>query len=153
MLRIDDQAHRTDTGRQRNANEDSLFTRAPLFVVADGMGGAQAGEVASKTAAESFDRELPQAPPECRSVVSSVQRESALLDLAAVQASVPLSKLPLRTKLRSSRASSCLMKNHTPAPVRTPVMRTVASAMSSGYLRASPDQTWRLIGRDVGNSP
>jgi serine/threonine protein phosphatase PrpC len=63
-LRIDDQATRTDTGRQRSANEDSLFTRAPLFVVADGMGGAQAGEVASKTAAESFDRELPQAPPE-----------------------------------------------------------------------------------------
>jgi len=63
-LRIEDQAFRTDTGRQRNANEDSLFTRPPVFVVADGMGGAQAGEVASKTAAESFDRELPQAPPE-----------------------------------------------------------------------------------------
>jgi PPM family protein phosphatase len=63
-LRIDDQAFRTDTGRQRNANEDSLFARGALFVVADGMGGAQAGEVASKTAAESFDRELPQAPPE-----------------------------------------------------------------------------------------
>jgi serine/threonine protein phosphatase PrpC len=63
-LRIDDQAFRTDTGRQRNANEDSVFTRAPLFVVADGMGGAQAGEVASKTAVESFDRELPPGPPE-----------------------------------------------------------------------------------------
>jgi protein phosphatase len=63
-LRIDDQAVRTDTGRQRNANEDSVFTRSPIFVVADGMGGAQAGEVASKAAAESFDRELPQAPPE-----------------------------------------------------------------------------------------
>ena len=63
-LRIDDQAFRTDTGRQRNANEDSLFLRSPVFVVADGMGGAQAGEVASKAAAESFDRELPTAPPE-----------------------------------------------------------------------------------------
>jgi protein phosphatase len=63
-LRIDDQATRTDTGRQRNANEDSFFTRAVLFVVADGMGGAQAGEVASKTAAESFERELPPGPPE-----------------------------------------------------------------------------------------
>jgi serine/threonine protein phosphatase PrpC len=64
VLRIDDQAFRTDTGRQRSANEDSLFTRPPLFVVADGMGGAQAGEVASKTAVESFDKELPKAPPE-----------------------------------------------------------------------------------------
>jgi PPM family protein phosphatase len=64
MLRVDDQAFRTDTGRQRSENEDSLFVRAPIFVVADGMGGAQAGEVASKTAAESFDRDLPEAPPE-----------------------------------------------------------------------------------------
>jgi protein phosphatase len=64
MLRVDDQAFRTDTGRQRSENEDSLFVRAPIFVVADGMGGAQAGEVASKAAAEAFDRELPDAPPE-----------------------------------------------------------------------------------------
>jgi PPM family protein phosphatase len=63
-LRIEEEAIRTDTGRQRNANEDSYFTRAPLFVIADGMGGAQAGEVASKTAAESFAGELPAAPPE-----------------------------------------------------------------------------------------
>jgi PPM family protein phosphatase len=63
-LRIAEEAVRTDTGRQRNANEDSLFTAPPLFVVADGMGGAQAGEVASKAAAESFARELPQGPPE-----------------------------------------------------------------------------------------
>jgi PPM family protein phosphatase len=63
-LRIDDQAVRSDTGRQRNANEDSFLTRGTLFVVADGMGGAQAGEVASKAAAESFDRDLPKGPPE-----------------------------------------------------------------------------------------
>jgi len=63
-LRIAEEAVRTDTGRQRNANEDSYFTRAPLFVVADGMGGAQAGEVASKAAVESFPGELPPAPPE-----------------------------------------------------------------------------------------
>ena len=63
-LRIAEEAARTDTGRQRNANEDSYFTRAPLFVVADGMGGAQAGEVASKAAVESFPQELPPAAPE-----------------------------------------------------------------------------------------
>jgi len=64
MLRIDDQAFRTDTGRQRNANEDSFFVRPPIFVVADGMGGAQAGEVASRAAADAFDIDLPQSPPE-----------------------------------------------------------------------------------------
>jgi PPM family protein phosphatase len=64
VLRIDDQAFRTDTGRQRNANEDSFFVRAPIFVVADGMGGAQAGEVASKAAADAFDVDLPDGPPE-----------------------------------------------------------------------------------------
>jgi PPM family protein phosphatase len=64
VLRVDDQAFRTDTGRQRSENEDSLFVRAPIFVVADGMGGAQAGEVASKTAADAFDRDLPDVPPE-----------------------------------------------------------------------------------------
>jgi PPM family protein phosphatase len=64
MLRIDDQAFRSDTGRQRNANEDSFFVRAPIFVVADGMGGAQAGEVASKTAADAFDVDLGAGPPE-----------------------------------------------------------------------------------------
>jgi protein phosphatase len=64
VLRVDDQAFRTDTGRQRSENEDSLFVRAPIFVVADGMGGAQAGEVASKTAADAFDRDLPEGPPE-----------------------------------------------------------------------------------------
>jgi protein phosphatase len=64
MLRIDDQAFRSDTGRQRSANEDSFFVRAPIFVVADGMGGAQAGEVASKAAADAFDVDLPDGPPE-----------------------------------------------------------------------------------------
>jgi serine/threonine protein phosphatase PrpC len=54
VLRVAEQYAGTDTGRQRRANEDSLLARAPLFVVADGMGGAQAGEVASHIAVESF---------------------------------------------------------------------------------------------------
>jgi serine/threonine protein phosphatase PrpC len=77
VLRIEDQAFRTDTGRQRNANEDSFFVRAPIFVVADGMGGAQAGEVASKTAADAFDVDLPDGPPErvLRETILSANRQ------------------------------------------------------------------------------
>jgi len=55
VLRVAEQYAGTDTGRQRRANEDSLLARSPLFVVADGMGGAQAGEVASRIAVESFE--------------------------------------------------------------------------------------------------
>jgi protein phosphatase len=53
-MRIAESAGSTDAGRKRRRNEDSLVREPPLFAVADGMGGAQAGEVASRLAAAAF---------------------------------------------------------------------------------------------------
>src|SRR3954470_20108330 len=66
---------KTDVGRQREHNEDNLLV-APhlgLFVVADGMGGNNAGEVASALGITSMDNffratesgPLPTPAPEC----------------------------------------------------------------------------------------
>jgi PPM family protein phosphatase len=41
----------THPGRRRRRNEDAHVVQPPLFAVADGMGGAQAGEIASRIAA------------------------------------------------------------------------------------------------------
>ncbi len=74
MLRAAETTVRTDVGRQRRGNEDSSYAHAPVFVVADGMGGAQAGEVASQMVVDSFVAGLPDegTPEERLSVV--VQR-------------------------------------------------------------------------------
>jgi protein phosphatase len=56
VLRIAEEAGLTDVGRQRQTNEDRYYEGAPVFVVADGMGGARSGEVASQIAVDEFSR-------------------------------------------------------------------------------------------------
>ena len=55
-------AARTDVGMIRSGNEDSFFAHATrergIFIVADGMGGHAAGEVASEMTVQIISREL-----------------------------------------------------------------------------------------------
>ena len=50
-MRIGVSAVATHTGRKRRRNEDAYVFEPPLFAVADGMGGARAGDLASRLAA------------------------------------------------------------------------------------------------------
>src|SRR5918997_4384908 len=63
----------TDTGRKRRHNEDSFVVAPPLFAVADGMGGANAGEVASGLAVETLRQESADDSAGERFVVSLIQ--------------------------------------------------------------------------------
>lgn len=54
-IRLGRAAGLTDTGRRRLRNEDAFVCEPPLFAVADGMGGARAGEIAARLAASALE--------------------------------------------------------------------------------------------------
>jgi serine/threonine protein phosphatase PrpC len=54
-MKVGRRAGLTDTGRRRLRNEDAFVCEPPLFAVADGMGGARAGEVAARLAATALE--------------------------------------------------------------------------------------------------
>jgi protein phosphatase len=83
MLRIAEHFHDSDLGRQRQGNEDNYYVRAPLFVVADGMGGAQAGEVASEIAVRQFEGGLPDGQDPGQALAALIQEANARIHAQA----------------------------------------------------------------------
>src|SRR5437588_11491264 len=71
----------TDPGRTRRHNEDSYVIEPPLFAIADGMGGAVAGEVASRLATAARKESGPAA--------GGQQRIAALIQAANPRGSDP----------------------------------------------------------------
>jgi protein phosphatase len=71
-MRLGRHAVATDPGRKRRQNEDAFVARPPLFAIADGMGGARAGEIASALAAGALNESQTQSGGEDR-VIDLVQ--------------------------------------------------------------------------------
>ena len=130
MLRVADHAARTDTGRARSANEDSYWVHSPLFVLADGMGGAQAGEVASQTAVERLLRPG-RAARRARHLRGAARRRSSPRPTAA------------STPWRSPTTSSPGWARRSPSPTSARTTwrsRTSATAASTSCATASCEQ-------------
>ncbi|MDX6699014.1 MAG: family protein phosphatase [Solirubrobacteraceae bacterium] len=77
---------KSDVGRQRRSNEDRAYEQAPLFAVADGMGGARAGEVASKIVVETLSEGLPEAGSDEERLAAAVREANGRIhDLATAE--------------------------------------------------------------------
>ena len=74
-MRVVDFAIATHAGRVRRKNEDAYYAEPPLFAVADGMGGALAGELASRIAVQALGELVEEGSDEERLAVDRAARQ------------------------------------------------------------------------------
>lgn len=69
----------SNVGRVRDHNEDSILAEPPLYAVADGMGGHEAGEIASSIAVEQLLAYAPTTPDAAGLMRAVKQANSAII--------------------------------------------------------------------------
>ncbi|WP_300268180.1 protein phosphatase 2C domain-containing protein [Microbacterium sp.] len=70
----------THIGLRRSLNEDSMLASSPVFLVADGMGGHEAGERASAAVVEEFSRYIGRPSLDIDDVLEILSRSRAAVD-------------------------------------------------------------------------
>jgi protein phosphatase len=133
-------AGRTDPGRRRRHNEDTFICEPPLFAVADGMGGAQAGELASRLAAAAVGRAEPDERTGSERVTALLREANrSVYERAAGDASVSGMGTTMTVAIVEDGGVGSAM-SATPAPTSC---ATAASTRSPRTTRSSPSSSAR----------
>ncbi len=103
----------TDIGRSRRHNEDAcaISPEIPAFVVCDGMGGAAAGEIASRLAASTFLNHLGAAPP-------TGARPQTRLQTAILAANTTVHKRSIDTPEQAGMGTTLVALLYIPPPLK-----------------------------------
>ena len=151
-------AVRTDPGLRRSSNEDSYCTRADLglYIVADGMGGHAAGEVASRLAVETIQTFIAETAGADKNRTWPFPFEPHIsLEGNRLKAAFRLANRQIANAMADSAdlrgmatTASAVLAGSAPAPASAHVGDSRVYVLSDGTLRAGHRRS--LVGRRAG---
>jgi serine/threonine protein phosphatase PrpC len=131
--------HSSHVGLRREHNEDTYYGDGELglWLVADGMGGHENGEVASALARDTMVREIRPA----KALAQAIQRPTK--KSSSTRAAAPRALADGHHGRRGARARRCATKSPGSATAASTVERRVASDLAGSLLRAGTDRPGR----------